>query len=410
MARRRRPNLLVIGASGGVARAFLRRLTGLRSHFGRLVLLDKNQEVLRDRHLDHDRLDYEFVQRWVQLPRDWRWFARLVASRRIHLILDVSTHDTLPMLKAVKATGVAYINTSLNDQRLAITELMEHVDRLRAERQRAPRILCAGMNPGIVDLWVQHGVMRFGVPRRIVHLEYDTSMTMDRWRPLVTWCKHEFLTETTWNPTGEFDGKRVVLRTSNSLENLEPIAPYLAPILPGESLPPAFVVLHEENITLGRAIQVPSKFLYALHPRTMRYLVRRFRQQGTLRMRDVELGDNLARRLNGTDLVAVCLEYPRQRVYYVNRMDNRSLIGTNATCAQVAVGVMSAVFTWLYDRLQPRIYFTSELYDTLYRRLIFANMRVEIFVCGRRGRRWVVRRHLPEVRLRELREARRVMF
>jgi hypothetical protein len=55
-----RPNLLVLGASGNVARAFLRRLGGNRVHFGRLVLLDKNRGVLANRHLDPRRLDLSF--------------------------------------------------------------------------------------------------------------------------------------------------------------------------------------------------------------------------------------------------------------------------------------------------------------------------------------------------------------
>ncbi|MCS7048128.1 MAG: saccharopine dehydrogenase NADP-binding domain-containing protein [Verrucomicrobiae bacterium] len=410
MVRLRRPNLLIIGASGGVARAFLRRLPGLRVHFGRLVLVDKNRRVVADRHLDHARLNYEFVQRRLNLPQDEAWFLRLLKSHRIHMVLDVSTHPTLPMLEAVERAGLAYVNTSLNDPRLEVTELIERIDKLRERTASAPRILCAGMNPGVVDLWVRHGVKQFGVPKQIVHLEYDTSMTMDQWRPLVTWCKHEFLTETTWDRTGVFDGKGVALSAKNSVQNLESLTPYLAPLLPGQKFPDAFVVLHEENITVGRALRVPSRFLYALHPRTMRYLVRRFRQQGTLRLRDIELGDNLARRLNGTDFVAVCLEYPRRRIYYANRMDNRSLIGTNATCAQVAVGVYCALFTLMYDRLQPRMYYTGELYDTLYRQLVFANLRVEMFQCTRRGRRWVVRRHVPEVRLRQWRGAPQVVI
>ncbi|MCX7915247.1 MAG: hypothetical protein N3A53_02955, partial [Verrucomicrobiae bacterium] len=81
-----------------------------------------------------------------------------------------------------------------------------------------------------------------------------------------------------------------------------------------------------------------------------------------------------------------------------------------ATCAQVAVGVYCALFTLMYDRLQPRIYYTGELYDTLYRQLVFANMRVEMFQCTRRGRRWVVRRHVPEVRLRQWRGAPQVVI
>jgi hypothetical protein len=409
MPRRKRFNLLVIGASGSVARAFLRRLPGLRSHFGRLVLLDKNRRVLEDAHLEHDRLDYVFVRRRLDLPRDNRYFAKLLRQYRIGIVLDVSTHPTLPMLEAVEAAGVRYVNTSLNDEKLEVTELVARLQQIGG-RTSAPRILCAGMNPGIVNLWVRHGIARFGVPDEIVHFEYDTSMTMDQWRPLVTWSRHEFLMETTWNRTGVFDGQGVALEPTNALKNLVPLRPWLGPILGGDHYPPGMLVLHEENITMGQAVRVPSKFIYALHPRTMRYLQERYRKQGTLRVGDLILGDNLGRRLNGTDLVGVCLQYPRRRVYYLNRMDNRQLIGTNATCSQVAIGIYSALFTLLYDRLKPRLWFTGDLYDTRYRQFVFANMRVELFLCARRGRRWVLRKHIPEVRLRRLRDVKPVMI
>jgi Saccharopine dehydrogenase NADP binding domain len=398
--RRPKRNLLVIGASGNVARAFLRRLAGLRCHFGRLVLLDKNSHVLTDTHLDHRRLNYRFVRHRLSLPEDARLFARLLKKQRIHIVLDVSTHPTLPMLDAVQAARVAYVNTSLNDPRLEVGELVQRVYPNRHRRTSSPRILCAGMNPGVVNLWVCHGLDRFGTPEEIVHFESDTSMTMDRWRPIITWSKREFLTEAAWNRTGHYAGDAIAFQKGNALQHRQPLRPWLLPIQRENHHPHGFLVLHEENLTLGRSLGVPSRFIYALHPRTMRYLVDRDRRHGRLREGDLEMGDNLTHRLDGADTIGVCLQYPKRRVYYLNSFTNAALIGTNATCHQVAIGIYCALFTLLYDRLAPRTYFSGDLYDTLYRRLVFANMRVEMFVCGRRHGRWVVREHIPEIRVR----------
>jgi len=59
----RPPNLLILGASGQVAKAFLQRLAIRRRDFGGVVLLDPNDRVLRNPQLDHALLDYAFVRR-----------------------------------------------------------------------------------------------------------------------------------------------------------------------------------------------------------------------------------------------------------------------------------------------------------------------------------------------------------
>ncbi|MCX7887915.1 MAG: saccharopine dehydrogenase NADP-binding domain-containing protein [Verrucomicrobiae bacterium] len=396
----RQPNLLVVGASGNVARAFLRRLGGQRGHFGQLLLLDKNSRVLEAPHLDHKRLEYQFVRRHLRLPEDEAWFARLLQRHQVQIVLDVSTHPTLPILAAVNAAGASYLNTSLNDDRLEAGDLVRRIYPQRERPRNAAHILCTGMNPGVVNMLVCHGIEHFGKPRQILHLEYDTSVPVSGWRPIVTWSKQEFLTETAWNRTGYYNGKTLCRYPGNAIEHREPIQHWLRLISGLDHHPKAFLVLHEENLTVGRRFGVPSRFLYALHPRTMRYLVARHRQNGTLRPHDLEQADNVAERLEGSDLVAVCLEYAHQRVYYVNQLPNSAVLGTNATCAQVAVGIFAALFTLLYDQLKPRIYFVEDLYDTLYKRFVFSNLRIERFVCVRRKGRWVVREHIPEVRVR----------
>jgi hypothetical protein len=253
------------------------------------------------------------------------------------------------------------------------------------------------MNPGAVNIWVWHGVRRYGVPREIVHFEYDTSMAVDGWRPLITWSRREFLTETVWEPTGlVVDGELKMLRT-NALGHREDMGPIMAPVVPLPSYPRGFLVLHEENLKLGQALGVSSKYLYAIHPRTMAYMVRRWRERGRLRISDLHVGDNTTVPLEGSDTIGVCLEYPGRRVYYLHGLANGAVVGTNATCTQVAVGVYAALITLLQERLAPRIYFATDLYDTVYPRVLFSNQRVEHFVFVRRKRSLVLHQHVPEL-------------
>jgi len=406
----RAPNLLILGASGNVARALLRRLGGRRDHFGRLVLLDKNDNVREDRFLEHRRLDYRFIRRHLRWPADRAFYQDLLRRHRIRIAVDLTTMDTLPVLAATDAVGVSYVNTSLNDTHRGVTELVAALHPARVRTRHAPHILCSGMNPGVVNTWVCHGVRRHGVPEEIVHFEHDTSTPADGWRPVVTWSRQEFLTETAWEPTGRVVDGEVVIHQATALERREDLTPYLKPLVPLPAYPKGFLVLHEENLTLGRRLGVSSKFLYAIHPRTMDWLMRRQRRQGRLRLSDLEVADNTSVPLTGSDTIGVCLEYPRQRVFYLHTLDNGAALGTSATCAQVAVGVYAALFTLLEGRLAPRIHSAGDLYDTVYPHVVFDNMRVEHFVFARRKSSLVLHRHVPALRLRQPRRAEQVVI
>jgi hypothetical protein len=384
-----------------VAQAFLRRLGGRRAQFGRLVLLDRSAHVLKDRFLEHGRLRYEFVRHRLRWPDDGT-YRELLRRHAVDVVLDLTDMDTLPVLTATDAAGVSYVNTALNDANCRVPEMVAAVHPTREEPRQAPHILSSGMNPGAVNVWVSHGVRRHGVPRGIVHFEYDTSMAVDGWRPLITWSRREFLTETVWEPTGlVVDGKLKMFRT-NALAHREDLRPVMEPVVPLPSYPRGFLVLHEENVKLGQTLGVSSKYLYAIHPRTMAYMVRRWRERGRLRISDLHVGDNTTIPLEGSDTIGVCLEYPDQRVYYLHSLANRAVVGTNATCTQVAVGVYAALITLLHERLPPRIYFATDLYDTVYPHVLFSNLRVEHFVFERQKRCWVLRQHVPELHPRFL--------
>ncbi len=398
--RSRQPNLLILGASGIVARAFLRRLGGWRGHFGRVVLLDKNEHVLADRFLEHHRLNYEFVRRRLRFPDDAAHYRQLLRRYEIDITLDVTDMDTLPVLEATDAAGVSYVCTALNDDKRHVAELVALLEAQRATKRRAPHILCSGMNPGVVNIWVWHGVRHYGLPREVVHFEYDTSRLANGWRPILTWSRRQYLTEVVWDPTGKVvDGKTVMLRT-NALQNREPMRSLLKPVMPLDSYPDGWLVLHEENLTLGQRLGVSSKFIYAIDQRTMDHLTRRWRQRGTLRVSDLDIGDNTAAPLEGADTVGVCLEYDRRRIYYLSSLPNIAVPGANATGAQVAVGVYAALLTLLRERLPPRLYSVTDLYDTVYPQILFSNMRVEHFVFAKRKRSLILRKHRASLRPR----------
>lgn len=395
--RRRRPNLMVLGASGHVAGAFLRRLGGRRDLLNDVVLVDRNDHVLENRFLEHSRLRYRFLRHDLR-PRDNAAdYARLLRQYQIDIVLDLTDLDTMPLFAATDSAGVSYINTALNDARAGVPDMLAAIHPTRKRLRRAPHIISSGMNPGAVNIWVMHGARNFGVPREIIHFEYDNSMAFDGWRPMITWSRREFLTETVWEPTGHVEEGEVRVLSTNALQNRIDLRPIMEPVYKLPSYPRGLLVLHEENIKLAQQFGSSSKYIYALHPKTMDYLVRRWKERGTVLISDLEVGDNTSTPLTGSDTIGVCLQYPRKRVYYLHSLSNQAVVGTNATCAQVAIGVWAALTTMLSEPLHRRVYFPTDLYNTIYPHVLFSNQRVELFECVSRNGSWVVQKHLPEL-------------
>jgi hypothetical protein len=108
----------------------------------------------------------------------------------------------------------------------------------------------------------------------------------------------------------------------------------LATVVPLPSYPRGLLVLHEENLKPGQAPGVSSEYLSAIHPGTMAYLVRRWRERGRLTIGDLHVGDNTTVPLEGSDTIGVRLEYPGRRVYYLHGLANSAVVGTDAKCTQ----------------------------------------------------------------------------
>jgi len=394
----RTPNLLILGASGHVAQAVLQRLMVRRGDFGRLVLVDPKDNVLRDPHLDHARLDYEFVPHAIRLPGDTAEYHRLLRRREIHIVLDVTDQDSLPMLAATDAAGVAYVNTALNEADRGIAEVVADVHSTFRQQSRAPHVLGSGMNPGVVNLWVWHGYQHYGTPTEIIHFEYDTSVPRQGWRPMITWSRQEFLAETVWETTGRVVDGELVMYSGNALNHREDLGPIMRPVVNLPEYPRGLLVLHEENVKLGVKLGVSSKYLYAIHPRTMSFLEQRWRQHGLVEVADLLLGDNTSIALDGADTIGVCLDYPDRRIYYLHSLANRAVAGTNATCAQVAVGADAALHALTADRLTPGIHFSSDLYETAYADVAFGVLHVEHSIFEKVNGTLVRRHHVPRLR------------
>ena len=392
------PNLLILGASGHVAQAFLQRLAARRGDFGRVVLLDPDDSVLRNPYLDHALLDYEFVHRRLRLPDGTKDYHRLLRQHGIHAVLDVTDLDTQPVLSATDAVGVSYVNTSLNESGRSIADVVWDLHSTRGGQRQAPHILSSGMNPGVVNLWVWHGFLQYGPPLEIVHFEYDTSVPTTGWRPMITWSRKEFLAETVWEPTGEVVNGALRMCSGNAVQHREDLRPILEPLIELPEYPRGMLVLHEENVKLGARLGASSRYLYAIHPRTMTYMEQLLRQRGRVDIADLELGDNTSVPLAGSDTIGVCLRYADRRVYYLHSLANSDVTGTNATCAQVAVGADAALQTLFSDKLAPRIYFASDLYDTVYSDVVFGGLRVDHFLFEERNGSLVPRVHTPRLR------------
>jgi hypothetical protein len=400
-----RPSLLVLGASGNVARAFLRHLGGHRDRVKNLILLDRNRRLLDDPVLDHGRLNYRFIRHRIEFPKDETWYRRLLRKYRISMVIDLTDIDTLPTLASTDAVGVSYLSTSTNGTNQSQGEVMLQVKAYGDRKTRVPHILGSGMNPGVVNIWARHGVEHFGVPREIVHFEYDTSRPADDWAPIITWSPRQFLSEAVWDASGYVHEGQTRDLPTPAIQQLVNMRSILRPIMKLDEYPEGLLALHEENITLGARWGISSKFIYALLPETMRHLQRIYRTRGTVRLSDLQIGDNNTMPLEGTDTIGVLLLYPQKRVYYVHSLPNAAVVGTNATCAQVAVGVYAGMLTLLMEKLESRIHHPGDLYQTLYRQVVFANMRVARSVFTRSGRIWLRRSHIRQVRVRSVDES-----
>lgn len=376
----RKHNLLILGASGGVGQALLIYLSTHRESFNRIILLDKNKRFLANKFINHTKLDYLFLHEEITLPQDEAGYHNLLRKHDIHIVLDVTDDETLPLFYATDRAGVSYVNSSINGVRKTHEHVLEVWEK-REQFKNAPHILSTGMNPGIVNMWARHGIEKFGIPQEIIVFEYDTSQTAASDHPMVTWSVKKFLEEVSEEPSVVMAGRdqpREYL--PNAVENRICMKKILSPILALKEYPEGFIVPHDEIVSLAQKYDVPARFVYAINIGTMKKMIAVYQERHRLYLNDLLLGDNLGETLDGADSIGVLLEYHDKKVYYFNAIANVSVRGTNATYTQVVTGIIAALLTLVHDGLAQGVYFVEDLEDSYFERYIFERMQVQEYV------------------------------
>jgi len=119
----KKPNLLVLGASGGVAQVFLQYLVHHRDFLGKLVLLSRKNRIKDNNYLEHEKLDYVYIEKKIN-PYDKKEFQRILKKYKIDIVLDLTDMDTNPLLEAANELSVSYINTSMNADDKVVSDLI----------------------------------------------------------------------------------------------------------------------------------------------------------------------------------------------------------------------------------------------------------------------------------------------
>lgn len=379
-------NVLIIGAGGGVGRAFLHRIAADRKRLGKLVLVDRDDGLLGDALLPHRLLNYEFFRRNVDEREDRDSYEALLRRHEIHIAVDLTVNETRALLQATDENGVSYVNTGIANRmgENFYDVVLDVVKRKRSHPWNAPHILCAGMNPGIVNMWVRSGMERYGVPGQIVHFEYDRGRALGEWRPMITWSRETFVDEVSNDPAGCMEGRdRVKYYYPNPLKNRMPMKEALQPVMELETYPKGFLLLHEENITIAQEYDVASRFLFAVQPRTMDYLEHLYDACGEIPLDTMTLGDNRKVPLDGSVTIGVILDYGDRKVYCFNTTRHDSRPGVSGSCWQVAAGLHAALFTLVDHPLRKRVHFMEDLFGTVCEKLAAENLPMEEMIVPR---------------------------
>jgi hypothetical protein len=372
-------NILIIGACGGVGRAFLRMLREERGGLGKLVLVDKQDPWEDDGRVFFRELNGEFVKANIDVDPGREEYLHLLKTHWIDMVIDLSVNETKAMLAIADRAGVSYINTGVaNRPGESFSEVVLDLFTRKTVSWNVPHILCSGMNPGIVNMWVKRAIETHGVPKDIVHFEYDTGEPVEGGVPVISWCRETLLDEIVNDPAGYVEGRdKIRLLRPNPIKNRVSMEGVLRPILNLPVYPRGFLLLHEENITLGQEYDVPSRFLFSLKTQTMDYLEDVYDRKREVPLDTLMLGDNMKIALKGEATVGVCLEYENDRKYFLNTTAQGSVPGVSGSCRQVAAGLHAAFWTLVSHPLDRRVYFVEDLMGTPCERLMTENLPMQ---------------------------------
>lgn len=362
---RSKESLLILGASGGVAHAFLQLLTPHRHHLDKLVLLDRCDSVLHSPHLDHTALKYVYVREIITEINALPILKQMVKDFGITMVLDMTDCDSLPILAGADKLGINYLNCSINADHVTIRTFTD-ISRYSREFNNGTHLLSLGMNPGIMNHMIIHGISAHGIPQEIVQIEFDSGQPKHTSaNPFITWSRRQFLEEAVSEPSGYCKNEGVFHQSSHPpIHAPVETEQYLAAIKKMDSYPLGIVVPHEEIIFMAHRFKVPSRFIYAIHPNSFEKLKELYDKNGTVKENELDYIENNSCPLNGSDLIGVWLRYPDKSICQYCEMENEKIRGANATQYMVAIGVIVGLREFITNPIrQHGVYHVHDLHN-----------------------------------------------
>ena len=371
-------NLLILGAGGGLGKALMACLED-STVYENVIALDRSLTSL--------------LQRWPRPKRGWRFIEftlneehqnellKLIHDEEIDVVMDLTDAHTPYVADCIMKDGYAsYVNTAfcVDDSSPPLERLKGWIDELPI-RLKKPHILFSGMNPGVVNILTAYGIREHGLPKEIVEFEFDSSAWIHHPdQHVITWSLAQFVTEMIKDPAEAMRAHgKIQQELPNSLYHCEQLRALLSPIITPRTSPYGCVTAHEECFTLAQCFGIPMKFIYSVHPRTMAYL-RAAVERGDQDF-DLIIGDNIHKKLSGSDHIGIALNYPHKRVTLFNRMANKDVKGASATVYQVMVGVLAALTALREGKLKPKIYYAEDLLDTPYFSCVMQHLDIQEF-------------------------------
>ena len=120
-------NILVLGAFGGVANAFLRLLSEKYKLKNKFILLDKKYSVELNLEKNYKGLNYECVKQEIVLPEKENEYLDVLKNFEISFVIDLTDMDSIPVLEATNRAGISYLNTAMNDELKNTDDLVSYI-------------------------------------------------------------------------------------------------------------------------------------------------------------------------------------------------------------------------------------------------------------------------------------------
>ncbi len=340
-----KPNLLILGASGGVSRAFLQIFSKYRKDFNNLVFLDKNDDILNFDFIDHKNLDYKFFKKNITNNTVLEILRSIKKEYDIDIVLDLTDYDTFPILQASDYLGVCYLNCSLNSSLGTMSNFVGDIKVFSTSFVKNTHVLSLGMNPGIIHQLIIKGSKEYGLPNSFVEIEYDSASPVGVLeKPYITWSPNQFLNESVWSNTGYCNDKgEYVELESSGIDNLFDTKDFIEPIKKMDNYPLGMLIPHDEVIAMSRMLEIPGKFIYAIPQYSLNKIIEIIKNKKEIKEEDLIYLDNVNHKLTGSDFIGVWLNYDDKDVCYYFDVDHESIVGTNATLYLVAVGVLAGL-------------------------------------------------------------------